>query len=78
MAFTQSDLDKVERAIVDLAAGERVVEVTFGSGESTRYDGSVGLNQLYNLRDRIRGELAADGKGRRLRGYRLNHTRGLS
>lgn len=77
MAYTQSDLDKVERAIIDLAAGERVVEVNFGSGDSTRYDGSVGLNQLINLRDRIRGEIAQQAQGRRFRGYRLNHSRGL-
>ncbi|MBZ9665751.1 hypothetical protein H3221_013420 [Pseudomonas sp. LMG 31766] len=77
MAYTQSDLEKVERAIIDLAAGERVVEVQFGSGESTRYDGSVGLMQLVNLRDRIRGEIAASQNGKRMRGYRLNHRRGL-
>jgi len=77
MAYTQTDLEKVERAIIDLAAGERVAEVNFGSGDSTRYDGSVGLSQLLNLRDRIRGELAAAGQGKRLRGYRLNHSRGF-
>jgi hypothetical protein len=77
MAYTQTDLDKVERAIIDLAAGERVAQVDFGSGDSTRYDGSVGLTQLINLRDRIRGELASTGTGKRMRGFRLNHCRGL-
>ncbi|WP_375738064.1 hypothetical protein [Pseudomonas boanensis] len=77
MAYTQADLEKVERAIIDLAAGERVVEVRFGAGEVTRYDSSTGLPQLLQLRDCIRAELAAAAQGKRIRGYRLRHNRGF-
>ncbi|MDF3864215.1 hypothetical protein ACNFH5_18185 [Pseudomonas sp. NY15435] len=76
MAYTKEHLAQVEQAIVDLARGERVVEVRFGPNDSTRY-ASAELPQLEALRDTIRAELLAAGKGRRIRGYRLNHSRGL-
>lgn len=76
MAYTQAQLDQVEQAIVDLARGERVVEVRFGPGDSTRY-ATAELPQLIELRDRMKAEILAAGKGRRIRGFRLNHNRGL-
>ncbi|MEW6460384.1 MAG: hypothetical protein AB1459_04580 [Pseudomonadota bacterium] len=75
MAYSQDQLDQVEKAIIDLARGERVVEVRFGPGETTRY-ATAELPQLIALRDQMRAEIAS-AAGRRLRGYRLNHRRGL-
>ncbi|SFC84494.1 gpW protein [Pseudomonas citronellolis] len=75
MAYTKEQLAQVEQAIVDLARGERVVEVRFGPNESTRY-AAAELPQLLELRDRMKAELVAAGSGRRIRGYRLNHSRG--
>lgn len=75
MAYTQAQLDQVEQAIVDLARGERVVEVRFGPGDATRY-ATAELPQLIELRDRMKAEIISS-KGRRPRGYRLNHCRGL-
>ncbi|QQE90263.1 gpW family head-tail joining protein [Azotobacter chroococcum] len=74
MAYTRDDLNKVQAAILALAAGERVVEVRFGN-EVTRYE-SAGQGALKALRDEIKAEILA-AEGRRLRGYRLNHRRGL-
>lgn len=76
MAYTKDHLAQVEQAIVDLARGERVVEVRFGPNDSTRY-ATAELPQLLELRDTIKAEVLAAGNGRRIRGYRLNHTRGL-
>ncbi|MBD9675538.1 phage tail protein [Pseudomonas sp. PDM18] len=76
MAYTKDHLAQVEQAIVDLARGERVVEVRFGPNDSTRY-ATAELPQLLELRDTIKAEVLAAGNGRRIRGYRLNHSRGL-
>lgn len=77
MAYTREQLQAVEAAIVALAAGERVVEVRFGPNDSTRY-ATAELPQLISLRDRMKAEIqASENNGRRLRGYRLNHRRGL-
>lgn len=76
MAYTKEHLAQIEQAIIDLGRGERVVEVRFGPGDSTRY-AITGMEELKRLRDQIRAELAAATKGLRIRGYRLNHSRGL-
>lgn len=77
MAFTREQLQAVEAAIVALSTGERVVEVRFGANEVTRY-ATAELPQLISLRDRMKAEIqASENNGRRLRGYRLNHRRGL-
>lgn len=76
MAYTKDHLAQVEQAIVDLARGERVVEVRFGPNDSSRY-ATAELPQLLELRDTIKAEVLAASNGRRIRGYRLNHSRGL-
>ncbi len=76
MAYTRDQLNAVEAAIVALAAGERVVEVRFGPNESTRY-ATAELPQLIELRDTMKAEVTLAESGRRLRGYRLHHSRGL-
>lgn len=77
MAYTRAQLEAVEAAIVALASGERVVEVRFGPNDATRY-ATTELPQLLALRDRMKAEIqASENHGRRLRGYRLNHRRGL-
>lgn len=37
MAYTQADLDAVNKAILDLSTGNRVTSVTFSSGQSVEY-----------------------------------------
>ncbi|WP_339733157.1 gpW family head-tail joining protein [uncultured Pseudomonas sp.] len=76
MAYTREQLQAVEAAIVALAQGERVVEVRFGPNDSTRY-ATAELPQLISLRDQIKAEVALAENGRRPRGFRLNHRRGL-
>lgn len=76
MAYTREQLKAVEAAIVALAQGERVVEVRFGPNDSTRY-ATAELPQLISLRDQIKAEVALAENGRRPRGFRLNHSRGL-
>lgn len=76
MAYTQAQLDQVEQAIVDLARGERVVEVRFGPNDTTRY-ATAELPQLIALRDTMRAEIVAARQGKRIRGYRLRHSRGF-
>jgi hypothetical protein len=76
MAYTRIQLEAVEAAIVALAQGERVVEVRFGPNDSTRY-ATAELPQLIALRDQMRAEVSLAEAGRRPRGFRLSHRRGL-
>lgn len=76
MAYTREQLNAVEAAIVDLARGERVVEVRFGPNESTRY-ATAELPQLIALRETMAAEVIKAESGRRPRGYRLSHSKGL-
>lgn len=76
MAYTRDQLETVEAAIVALAQGERVVEVRFGPNDSTRY-ATAELPQLISLRDKMKAEVLQAEAGRRPRGFRLNHRRGL-
>lgn len=55
MAFTASDLESVERAIVALQTGSRVVQVMAGD-KSVRYSESQ-LKDLQSLRVTIMNEL---------------------
>ena len=55
MAFTSTDLTEIEAAIVALAKGERVVQVTL-NGEEIQYN-RTRLPELVALRDQIRGEV---------------------
>jgi hypothetical protein len=61
MAYTQTDLDNVQAAILALAAGERVVRVSVGE-MVVEYSQSR-LSDLKALRSEIRAELnAASGR----------------
>jgi hypothetical protein len=55
MAYTQSDLESVEAAIVALASGQRVVAVTI-DGVTVQY-GQADLDKLRALRLEIQREL---------------------
>lgn len=57
MAFTSSDLDAVDRAIVALASGTRAEEVTFSDGRKVRYSAAT-LPDLRELRAMIAGAVA--------------------
>ena len=76
MAYTRIQLEAVEAAIVALAQGERVVEVRFGPNDSTRF-ATAELPQLITLRDRMKAEITMAEAGRRPRGFRLSHRKGL-
>lgn len=57
MPYTQNDLDKVNAAIMAIAAGERVVSVTI-NGETVQYQ-QTNRRELRELRSEIITELEA-------------------
>jgi hypothetical protein len=56
MAYTQTDLDSVKQAILDLATGQRVTEVMV-DGQRVRYS-ETDLSQLKQLKTEIESQLA--------------------
>ena len=64
MAYTKTDLESVESAILKLATGERVVSVSISG---TRIDyGQADLPQLRVLRSEIESSLSSGSGGRTL------------
>jgi len=63
MAFTSTDLTAIEQAMVAIASGERVVEVTI-AGKTIKYQ-AADLNKLQKLRNMIQADVnnSADGSG---------------
>ena len=63
MAFTSTDLTAIEQAMVAIASGERVVEVTI-AGKIIKYQ-AADLNKLQQLRNLIQADVnnSADGSG---------------
>jgi len=63
MAFTSTDLTAIEQAMVAIASGERVVEVTI-AGKTIKYQ-AADLNKLQKLRNMIQADInnSADGSG---------------
>uniref|UniRef100_A0AAU7YN85 GpW family head-tail joining protein n=1 Tax=Wolbachia endosymbiont of Oeneis ivallda TaxID=3171168 RepID=A0AAU7YN85_9RICK len=57
--YDQEYLAKVEQAIQKLQSGERVVSIAYGD-HVVRY-GEVQINDLLNLRQRIKAELKVAG-----------------
>jgi hypothetical protein len=57
MAYTQSDLDNIQAALVELATGKRRVRVSMG-GKLIEY-GQVDIQSLKNLRSEISTEIEA-------------------
>lgn len=57
MAFTNDDLNAIDRAIVALASGERTAEVRFADGRTVKYSDAT-LNDLRSLRASIAAEVA--------------------
>lgn len=55
MSWSQTDLDKVKDAILALATGERVTQVTV-DGRTTQY-AATDLDKLKALRDEMQSEL---------------------
>ena len=58
MAYTQTDLDNIDQAILDFALGNRAGTVTIG-GHTVEY-AEVTLEQLRALRDVIAVDLVSD------------------
>lgn len=57
MAFTATDLTNIETAIMAIANGSRVVECEI-DGDRVEYH-RTDLKSMMDLRDRIKGEIAA-------------------
>ena len=63
MSYTETDLENVKTAILELATGKRVVEVSI-NGNSTRY-ANTDIEALKSLLSEIRAELqSASGRRR--------------
>jgi hypothetical protein len=71
MAYTQSDLEAVQTAILALAKGERTTSVTFSSGTSVDY-GPASLSDLRSLEAGI-----ASALGNKRRQIRFSSSKGL-
>ena len=71
MAYTQSDLESVEAAIIQLATGNRVAEYSIGKRSVTRKISE--LPQLRALRKEIMTELNASS----YRAYRTKTSKGF-
>ena len=52
MAYTSTDLEKIQKAIIDLGAGDRVVQVDFSDGHSTKYSETT-KKDLFEIESRI-------------------------
>jgi hypothetical protein len=72
MAFTSTDLSRVEQAILSLGSGEAVVQVTFGNGYSVRYR-EADMDKLIQLRSLIQRETS--GVHRRVYAYNAGRCR---
>ena len=77
MAFSADDLTKVECAINVFAQGKRIVAETLG--ESMKQYAVCTLQQLMDLRDRMKEEVAAADMSttRRTRLFRAAYSKGL-
>lgn len=75
MAYTQQDLEAIRKAIVDLAAGNRVVRVQIGD-QSTQY-AEADLAKLEALEARVEADLANQTGRRRPRVFRAVYRKGL-
>ncbi len=57
MSYTNADLVAVQEAIIKLGTGDRVVQVDFSDGHSTKYS-EVTMNVLKSLRSDIQREIS--------------------
>lgn len=70
MSFTQTQLDKIETAILDLVTGQQVARVTL-RGRTVEYV-QADLPQLRALRDEVRNEI---NRGKKKSTYILGVSR---
>ena len=75
MAYTQADLDNVERAIIDLATGTRTVKVVI-AGDVFEYS-QITLPQLRELRNEIAAEVSAADSTTVIRSFVVHGGKGL-
>lgn len=76
MAYTQADLDNVERAIIDLATNRRTVKFVI-DGDVVQYS-LVELPQLRSLRNEIAAEIsAADPASNTITAFVVHGGKGL-
>ena len=54
---TQEDLEKVDQAIIDLAAGDRIEQVDFSDGHSVKY-ARTSLGDLERVRTGVQRKLS--------------------
>jgi hypothetical protein len=46
MAFSAQDIQKLERAVIDLATGDRAIELEFNDGSRVRYAGLTEVQRI--------------------------------
>ena len=61
MAFTQDDINKLSQAVVDLATGDRALELEFSDGSRVRY---ASLRDVQAALDSARANLAQQHRSR--------------
>lgn len=76
MAYTQTDLDNIEKAIIDLATNRRPVRFVL-EGEVVEY-GIVNLPQLRALRNEVAAEISlADSESEAVNSFVIHGGKGL-
>lgn len=58
MAFSQTDVEAIEQAMLDQASGKRVSSVTI-DGNTTAFEGGASLNQLKTLYELVKSQVAS-------------------
>jgi len=56
MAYTQTDLDNINNAILELAKGERVVRITYSDGKTVEYQPAK-LSTLQSIAATVQGQI---------------------
>ncbi|MFN2355325.1 MAG: hypothetical protein ABR512_12465 [Desulfopila sp.] len=75
MAYTQSDLDNVERAIIDLATNRRPVKFVI-DGDVVEYS-AIQMPQLRSLRNEIAAEISASDPSTGISAFVIHGGKGL-
>ena len=69
--FTQAELDQIKQAILDLAAGKRVVSISTPDGRNVTYN-QADIGKLRKLLSDASADVGAATKGARVVGIRTS------
>ena len=75
MAFSQTDLDNIDGALVQLALGKRVRSITI-AGETTEFESGATPAELLAVRTHVENQIALDSGSSSDRTYAFNGGRG--